>query len=182
MPPREPKGRFLTREYMADAQFHRAHDAATRELYMMLAMFTDDAGWLEWDPDYLVYAMYRYDNDRDQIFSDGIASLVKAGRLRLFKCGHGVMPKVAGRPRSGEHEYRVRDDHESRCSRLKSTRTSRLETTNGRLKSSRPPNLTLPNLTNTTTTRGRAREASDASPRSLKDVLGEFEEVVKPKS
>lgn len=140
MPPREAKGRFLTREYMADAAFHRAHDSAERELYMMLALFTDDAGWLEWDPDYLTFTVYRYDTNREDTFDAGVRSLVASGRLKVYRCGHALMPKVAKRPRPGEHEYRVKKDHEARC-------RSRAGVGNSRPQSSRPPDLTLPNLT-----------------------------------
>lgn len=136
MPPREAKGRYLTREYMADAAFHREHDAIAREFYMMLALFTDDAGWLEWDPDHLTFTIYRYEQAREEVFAYGVRELTRSGRLKVYKCGHAFMPKVAKRPRSGEHEYRVRDAHHARCTRPKSTP--------GGLRSSRPPDLTLP--------------------------------------
>jgi hypothetical protein len=174
MPPREAKGRYLTREYMADAAFHRDHGAEVRELYMLLALFSDDDGWLEWDPEYLMFAIYRYDDRRVELFADGTARLVQTRRLKVYKCGHAHMPKVANRPRPGEHEYRVRDAHMSRC-----------QSKNGRPQStpSRPGDDSLPrpkpnlNLTDTSPNsnvegnqpRGRAR---GGDPRSLKEIVG----------
>jgi hypothetical protein len=170
LPPREAKGRYLTREYMADAEFHRAHDANERELYMLLALFTDDAGWLEWDPEYLAFSILRYDPDREINFACGYEQLVNSGRLRIYKCGHALMPKVANRPRPGEHEYRVRDQHVDNCksgkSRRKSTRVVSLPEPE--------PNLTLPKRrpqpnVSSTQHRGRAR---GGAPQSLKEIVG----------
>jgi hypothetical protein len=156
MPPREAKGRYLTREYMADAAFHRTHDAAERELYMMLALFTDDSGWLEWDPDYLMFSVYRYEDGRSSTFNNGVTSLQASGRLKVYRCGHALMPKVGNRPRSGEHEYRVRDEHQARCQ----SKGSRSKTTSSRPRTTRPPNPTVPNL-NLDQTGALARETSD---------------------
>jgi hypothetical protein len=179
MPPREAKGRYLTREYMADAAFHREHDAVERELYMLLALFTDDAGWMEWDRESLIYSVYRFDDDRTRLFDDGVKQLAKTGRLRVLKCGHAWMPKVAKRPRSGEHEYRVRDEHQVKCG----SKLRRPKTTMSQLQTTRPPNLTKPNLNHTgtspnvevTSPRGRAR---GGAPRSIGEEMSEFRQRV----
>lgn len=112
MPPREAKGRVLTREYMADAEFWRSHQAETRELMMLLALFTDDGGWMEWDPDYLRSTIYRYSEYGRGRFDDLAKELVVAGRLRILKCGHAFMPRVAKRPRGMTREYSCMTAHE----------------------------------------------------------------------
>lgn len=182
MPVREPKGRLLVREYMADREFMTVFAADVREAYLLLALFADDGGWLDWDPGELAGAMYRYwpIADREVFILDVAVALEATGRLKRYKCGHAFMPKVADRPRSGSPEYRVRDAHQSQC---KSSR-SRVKSSPSRVESSRPPNLTVPNQTSPVAdhtvvlsepTRGRAR---GGAPARVGETLSEFQRRV----
>lgn len=171
MPPREAKGRYFTREYMADADFMTSLDAGQREFYMMLSLFADDEGYLEWDPAYLMFSVYRYDDARADIWRSGVVALERTGRLRIYKCGHAFMPKVAKRPRPGGQETHVATLHRSRC---QSTRVDL-----SRPKSKSQPNLTLPNLTPTSTIpNGKSQRPARAPARggalrSLKEALAD---------
>lgn len=172
MPPREAKGRYFTREYMADADFMTSLNAAEREFYMMLSLFADDGGFLDWDPAYLMFSVYRYDDDRANVWRHGVASLLRTGRLKVYKCGHAFMPKVAKRPRPGGQETHVSEYHRSRC---QSTKVN-----SGRPNPKVQPNLTLPNhnhtptLPNGKTQRPARAPARGGAPRSMKDALADY--------
>lgn len=181
MPPREPKGRMLTREYMADYDFQSQHSAEARETYLLLAMFADDAGWLEWEPEYLAGTMFRYDQRGRERFAADVESLQKAGRLVLHKCGHAEMPKVVHRPRPGVQERKVFEFHTTNCGRRRNSRKRSTSDPDRIHTPDQDHDLDLTNTnTNTNTSptpraRPPARETvkdRNVGPQSLKDIVG----------
>lgn len=113
MPPREAKSRRVEREYMADREFMTGFTAEEREAYILLSLFADDAGWLEWDEADLAASLYRWEplEDRERKLAAFREHFEQSGRLRVFRCGHAFMPKVAKRPRAGGHEFGVQREH-----------------------------------------------------------------------
>lgn len=172
MPVREPKGRVLVREYMADREFMKSFDAAEREAYLLLALFTDDAGWMLWDVEELAAAMYRFEDieQRESSLAAYAQHFTEAGRLRILKCGHAHMPKVGNRPRGMTREYAVRDAHQARCG--SSRRAVRQQSD-----SSLPPVKSIPNRSiDSTNTNGKSNQprgrARGGAPRTLKEIVG----------
>lgn len=173
MPPREPKGRYMRREYFADYEFQTQLTAEQREFYMGLAMLADDAGWLEWDPAYVAAVVYRYEDPKARVETAKAhaARLVATGRLKTFRCGHAQLPRAG--ERAGVQETKVFDAH-----RLESGRIGK-----NRLKPNRQPYLTEPNLTSpdlpTNQIPASARApvkgadaARNGQPQSLKEIVG----------
>jgi hypothetical protein len=155
MPPREPKGRLLSREYFADLEFMTEFSADEREAYILLALFTDDDGYLEWSLGELAGSLYRYDDraDREARLASIVEHLAATGRFEDLGCKHARMPRVATRPRSGQHEYGVRDAHAG-CptSQLETTRD---DSTSSSLLSSPIPSVSSGRLGSTRVDSGR---------------------------
>lgn len=176
MPPREAKGRYLTREYMADYDFQTKHTAEERELYLMLALFTDDAGWLDWDAGQLAFDVYRFADDRMERFKKGTAALERTGRLRVLKCGHAEMPKVSKRPRPGVQEHKIRDHHQSFCNRSRTIRGDPLPNLTKPKPNQHP---TSPNVDSSITPRARAgSRARGGPPSTIGAEVGELKRKV----
>ena len=171
--PREPKSRRIEREYMADREFMTLYSADEREFYILLSMFADDAGWLDWDVAEIAGTVYRYEHldARESKVSAMAEHLISTSRLKVYRCGHALLPRVAKRPRGMAREYAVQDAH---AVHSKSTRSA--------LPVHSPPNLTEPNLSSPDLpnpqipARGRApaRGASrgNGQPQSLKEIVG----------
>lgn len=183
MPPREPKGRYMKREYFADYEFQTQLDAGQREFYMALAMLADDAGWLEWEPGYIASVVYRYEDPQVRLEKAAACAtrLVETGRLKTFKCGHAHLPRAG--ERAGQHETRVFEEH-----RLETTRIGK-----SRKDPTRQPYLTKPNLTSPdlptnqipASARAPAKGAvagSNGQPRSLKDIIGDADSIIGPRA
>ncbi len=152
MPPREAKGRYLTREYFADHDFMTRLNAEQREFYLLLSLFADDAGWLEWDAEYLMYTIYRYDESRIVTFVAATGALERTGRLKTHRCGHAVLPKVSKRPRMGVTETKVKDQHEAVCNKKGvSNRSKGHRVQSGPIDATRHATLPQPNPTSTST-------------------------------
>lgn len=172
--PREPKSRRIEREYFADREFMTLYSAEEREFYIGLSMYADDAGWLDWDPAELAAGLYRYEapDARESKVSAMAGHLQSTGRLKLYRCGHALLPRVAKRPRGMAREYAVQDAHSVHS---KSTRSA--------LSVHSPPNLTEPNLSSPdlpktqipAITRAPVRGAGSAdngTPKSLREIIG----------
>jgi hypothetical protein len=114
---REPKGRLLSREYMADREFMTAFTPAEREWYLLTALFADDSGYLPWDLPDNAANVYRYEipSDREELVAGYVAHLAATGRFVDLGCGHALMPRVAKRPRGHRRESTVQAEH-SQCS------------------------------------------------------------------
>lgn len=115
MPPREPKARYLTREYIADRDFMTTLGAVEREWYLLTSLFADDAGYLEWDLEDNAANVYRYEHSttRRKRIERTIEKLGPT-RFLVLPCGqHALMPRVAKRPRPGGRgkDTAIRDDH-----------------------------------------------------------------------
>jgi hypothetical protein len=113
VPVREPKGRMLSREYMADRDWMTTYSPAEREWYMLTALFADDAGWLPWDLPDNAANLYRYEvpDDREARVASYVAHFAQAGRFIVHDCGHAHMPGVAKHPRGRAREQAVLDVH-----------------------------------------------------------------------
>lgn len=179
MPFREPKSRYLVREYMADREFMMAFTADEREAYLLLSLYADDAGWLDWDVAELAANIYRYQpvDARESNLSAYAEHFKSTGRLKVYRCGHAVMPRVANRPRGMAREHRVQDAHSLHS---KSTITALASL----------PDHTKPNRTPSIRARDRASGGPGAleaptrrngnGTESLKDIVGQFEDIIKP--
>lgn len=98
---------------MADREFMTMYEPAEREFYILLSLFADDAGWLDWDAGELAGSIFRYEplEQRESKVSAFREHFESTGRLKVFRCGHAVMPRVAKRPRGMAREYAVQDAH-----------------------------------------------------------------------
>jgi len=167
--PREAKSRRIEREYMADREFMTMFTAEEREFYILLSLYSDDAGWLDWDPAELAASLYRYEHldareNKVETFAEHLKS---TGRLRVFRCGHAVMPRVAKRPRGQAREYAVQRAHEEH-SKSRPVHS--------------PPNLAEPNLTYPhLPARARTREGRSAAGNGMTPLAQiPFKDLVPP--
>jgi hypothetical protein len=131
MPPREPKSRLMVREYFQDFDFMTQHTAQEREFYMGLAQLADDSGWMAWSIPEVGASLYRFEDPKERAQSVAAMALrlQQAGRLKVFKCGHASLPKVAARPRAGGRDYAVQDQHRERCQHRKGLTNGQPEST-----------------------------------------------------
>lgn len=182
MPPREPKARYLTREYVADHDFMTTLGPAERECYLLVSLYADDAGYLEWDLAEIAANIYRWVSPkaREARVAKIVATLGET-RIRILDCGtHALMPRVAKRPRPGGkgRDTQIRDDHTRRhpepVPKPKPTRKSRAKSTSTRLGvDSLPEPRPIPEPSpNPSHPRGRARGgARGGPPTSLGEAL-----------
>jgi hypothetical protein len=166
MPPREPKGRYVRREYFEDDEFQTELTAEIREFYLGIAMFADDAGWLEWKLPYIASFIYRYEGPAERLEKAKVnaKALERTRRLKVLRCGHAQLLRNPGR-RVGQHETGVFAAHQS-------------ESTRSKPKITRDKDSTLPepnlNLNLTQPMRAGAREEGgekNGQPTSLRDLL-----------
>lgn len=102
MPPREPRGLYLKREYFSDFEFQTELTAAERECFMGLWQLADDAGWLDWDPAQVASHIYRFEGrGGPAMLAENIRRLVDTGRLKVLSCGHASLPRGEGHARPG---------------------------------------------------------------------------------
>ena len=102
MPPREPRGLYLKREYFSDFEFQTTLNAAEREAYMGLWQLADDAGWLDWEPAQVAAHLYRFEGRSGLALLESVTgALVSTGRLRILRCGHAQLPRGEGHARPG---------------------------------------------------------------------------------
>jgi hypothetical protein len=112
-PVREAKGRWFTREYMADREWMTEYTAPEREWYLLTAMYSDDAGYLPWDLPDNAANLYRYESParREKRVLGYVSHFAASGRFQDLGCGHALMPSVGKHPRGRTHEYGVRSLH-----------------------------------------------------------------------
>lgn len=102
MPPREPRGLYLKREYFSDYEFQTQLTAEQREVYMGLWQLADDAGWLEWVPEQIAAHTHRFSaGDGAKLLVAAASRLVETGRLRILKCGCANLPRGDAHSRPG---------------------------------------------------------------------------------
>lgn len=102
MPPKEPRGLYLKREYFSDFEFQTELNAEQREAYMGLWQLADDAGWLEWQPEQIAAHVYRFAGRAGvDLLEAAAARLKETGRLRVLACGHAHLPRGEGHARPG---------------------------------------------------------------------------------
>ncbi len=87
--------------------------------YIGLWMQADDAGYLRWRPSEIAAELYPYRpvEERELAVLRHKIRLEELGRLRVFKCGHGVIPNLPDHQRLAgptHRVYTVRDEH-ARC-------------------------------------------------------------------
>lgn len=184
MPPREPKARYLTREYVADHDFMTALGPAERECYLLISLYADDAGYLEWDLAEIAANIYRWVSPRAR--EARIAKIVETlgpTRIEILACrSHALMPRVAKRPRPGGkgRDTQVRDDHNRRHfdpePESKPTRKSRAKSTSTRLVDDslpepRPIPVPRPNPTSAGARATEPRSPRGGDPTPLAELL-----------
>lgn len=126
MPTREMRGRYVQREWFSDYEFMSGYSAEQREVYLGLAMFADDEGWLPWTLQEIANGIYRFLSLERAIekVNEAVVPLTADGRLKVYKCGHAFLPKVSKRPRSGVRDSSIRDQHQANCGSKKADRGS----------------------------------------------------------
>ena len=87
--------------------------------YIGLWMQADDAGYLRWNPPELAAELYPYVpvEEREAAVLLHKVRLEELGRLRVYKCGHAVVPSLPEHQHLAGPTHRVytfRDEH-SRC-------------------------------------------------------------------
>jgi len=93
---------------------------ADRLTYIGLWCLTDDAGYLEWDPEQIAGELYRHEDPRSRLehVAASLAELVERGRVRLLSCGrHALIPTIPEyRIGGGAMLYTIKKRHDKRCS------------------------------------------------------------------
>lgn len=94
----------------------------TALFYIGLWMEADDAGYLRWEPRQIAAELYPYQDivQREAAVMRHKAELESVGRLRVFKCGHAVVPKLVDHQHFAAPDKRVftyRREHESEPTR-----------------------------------------------------------------
>lgn len=152
MPVREPKGRLVMREYMADREWMLGFTPAEREWLFLTSLWADDDGYLPWDPQTNAADVYRYEPvaRREAHVQAFVARFAASERFVVLPCGrHALMPRFAKHPRGRAREHNVRSEHETECS------PSAPESTTSALPVHSTTNATQHNATQT----NRARDA-----------------------
>lgn len=169
MPPREPRGLYLKREYFSDFEFQTKLSAEERECYMGLWQLADDSGWLDWQPEQIASHIYRYEGRTGAELLERFSKVLRdTGRLRVLACGHAELPRGGDHSRPGRPggNSGVLDNHKKH-----SGKKSRVTL----------PHHTLPHLTQTSPHpapgRAPARGAglrNGTELRPLSDLVGEL--------
>lgn len=154
--------RQIRPEFFTDPIISRL-PAEVRLTYIGLWCAADDAGYLDWDIEQLGVLLFPYQlhGTRLRILERAGSALLEAGRLRAYDDCHCrlIVHLVDHQRTGGNRVYSVRDKHRVHTSLDKSGLVQR--------------NVTLGNGT------VRARTDPDGSSRAgLKDILGDFEQIV----
>lgn len=92
-----------------------------RLFYIGLWNEADDSGWLRWDPEQLVLDLFPRDGEEVRpMLEDWGHLLQEAGRIRRYKCGHAVIPKLADhqwKSRADKQVHTIHREHLTTCSR-----------------------------------------------------------------
>ncbi len=146
MPPKEPRGLYLKREYFSDYEFQTELNATQREVFMGLWQLADDAGWLDWEPEQIAAHIFRYEGRTGvSLLKQAAERLKETGRLRVLACGHANLPRGAGHSRPGRpgSSFSALEKHQKHSKRITNVpiphRTSPHLTISGPVGSPRPP-------------------------------------------
>lgn len=88
----------------------------TALFYIGLWMQADDAGFIRWEPRRIAAELYPYEalESREAAVLMHKVALEGAGRLRVYKCGHALIPRLTEHQRLGGEDHRVytfRNEH-----------------------------------------------------------------------
>ena len=88
----------------------------------------DDSGYFRWNPRQIAAELYPYRpvEEREEAVRKHVEMLVGAKRVRIFKCGHGVVPKLTDHQRFSAATKQVHTFHREHqsCRSKKPTRGS----------------------------------------------------------
>jgi hypothetical protein len=154
----------------------------TRLFYIGLWMLADDTGWLRWDPAEVGHELYGYEprRGRERHVSTMFADLVERGRVELHDCGHAFIPTLRDHQRFASPDKQVRTiEREHAACRAQSAETREppqvpAETRNGTER--------IGTVRKGEGVGGTARlPAMEPAPGGIKERLGDFADVVKPR-
>lgn len=174
MPPLELRGRYLMREYWADAVLFTRTTADVRELYQGLWMLCDDEGWMRKNIAEIAASLYRFEapEQRNASTASRVGILKALGKVKTYRCGCMWLPSVARYPRAGKKSAIHAQAHQTHSKGFKPPTPNGFEPIQTPL-----PVRPIP----TKSSRARARE--DGAARDSKNGLPfAFEDVVKEES
>jgi len=107
------RGRYLMREYWADADLFLRLSAEERELYVGLWMLADDSGWLPRDVPGIAGALLRYEDrgPREAKIRLALRRLGAMGKVSSLRCGCLHLPAVTKYPRAGKKSTEHYQNH-----------------------------------------------------------------------
>jgi hypothetical protein len=151
---------------------------STRLAFIGLWMLADDAGWIEsFDVEQAAAELYPWEpvKRRERELSVDVERLIEAGRVVRSDCGCIQVPHLAEHQRvSGVRSFRARDAHAKHLPL--STKQSPLSDSPGTVGNGRERNVTERNGS------ARAHDNEDGRGGRLKERLGEYADLVKPRS
>lgn len=178
MPPREPRGLYLKREYFSDFEFQTKLTAEQREVYMGLWQLADDAGWLDWHPEQIAAHIFRFSGaDGPRLLEAAAEALKATGRLKVLACRHASLPRGEGharpgRPSSQSEIYHAHKKH-AKYSRKNSGDPIPHRTS---------PYLTSPHRGAPARAPAKGAAGRGGQPQSLRELVGDPEKIIGPRA